>query len=188
MQLLAILGSPRKTGNLSAMLDAVVAGARRAGHQVEYIDLYSLGLLPCTGCMACRKTGRCVLGDDLALLRDTLLACDAVVLAAPTYFANVPGPVKTLFDRLSGAVMAESPSGIPHGKLSKRQQYYLLTACTTPAPFDRLCGQSAGALRAMREFFRTAGMTATGSTVFAGSKGRCVPQSLLARLERVFTP
>lgn len=167
------------------MLEAAVTGARSAGHHVNFINLYALRLLPCTGCMACRKSGRCVL-DDVASLRDALLACDAVVLAAPTYFANVPGPVKNMFDRLSGAVMDEGPGGLPHGKLSRRQTYFLITACTTPAPFDRLFGQSTGALRAMREFFRTAGMASKGSAVFAGSKGRHISPERLARLEHLF--
>ena len=91
--------------------------------------------------MKCREDGLCILHDDLAAIREKLCACDVVILAAPTYFANIPGPVKNLFDRLSGAVMGESSRGIPKGKLSRRQKYLLLTACTTPAPFDKIFGQ-----------------------------------------------
>lgn len=186
MKILAIFASPRRNGNIDRMLEAALDGAQAAGHTVDRIDLYQQKLLPCTGCMHCRDKGYCVLNDGLAPIREALLACDAAVLAAPTYFANVPGPVKTLFDRLAGAVMEETAAGIPKGRLSPQQKYLLLTACTTPFPFDRLCGQSSGALRAMNEFFKTAGMRPMGSFVFAGSKGRQVPEKLLTRIRNVW--
>lgn len=184
MKVLTIFASPRKNGNIARMLSAAEEGAQMAGHEVVRVNLYDHPLLQCTGCMACRKTGLCPLPDELGEIREALYGCGAVVLAAPTYFANVPGPVKTLFDRMAGAVMDEGPTGIPKGKLSRRQKYLLLTACTTPAPFDRLCGQSTGALRAMGEFFKTAGMRPMGSFVFAGSKGRTTPEKLLTHIRR----
>lgn len=187
MKILAVFASPRRDGNINKMLEAALEGARGLGHTVERIDLYQQKLQPCTGCMRCREKGVCVLKDALAPLREALLTCDTVVLAAPTYFANVPGPVKTLFDRLAGAVMEERAGGVPKGRLSPKQKYLLLTACTTPFPFDRLCGQSGGALRAMREFFKTAGMRPMGTFVFAGSKGRQVSERLLAKIRNVWT-
>lgn len=188
MKVLAILASPRLNGRLAAMLERTVRAAGEAGHTVERIMLYQRRVKPCAGCMKCRAGGVCVItDDDLADIRRSLLSCDVVLAAAPTYFANIPGPLKTLFDRLSGAVMEESAGGIPKGRLSKEQKYLLLTACTTPAPFDRLFGQSAGALRAMEEFFKTAGMSRMGSVVFAGSKRRReVPERTMKRLERFF--
>lgn len=184
MKILGIFASPRRGGNLDQMLEAALDGARAAGHTVERLELSALRIMPCTGCMHCRLGEACIIKDDLGYVREALCNCDTVVLAAPTYFANVPGPVKTLFDRLAGAVMDEGPGGIPRGKLSRRQKYLLLTACTTPAPFDWLCGQSRGTLRAMREVFKAAGMTSFGAFVFAGSKGRHVPERLLDRIRK----
>ena len=79
----------------------------------------------------------------------------------------------------------ENTATFPRPRLSHRQSYLLLTACTTPFPFDRLCGQSSGALRAMNEFFRTAGMRPLGKVVCAGTKGRtCLPPHVEARIRR----
>ncbi|MEM1486314.1 flavodoxin family protein [Oscillospiraceae bacterium PP1C4] len=185
MKILAILASPRRDGKLSKMLSVTSEAAKAAGHEVETVNLYAQNIGYCTGCMQCRKDGVCVLKDDLAAIRESLLHCDVVVMAAPTYFANVPAAAKNLFDRLSGAIMDENSIGIPKGRLSKQQKYLLLTACTTFAPFDWLCGQSSGVLRAMREVFKTAGMTQLGTVVFAGSKGKQeIPAHIQNRLKK----
>ena len=137
--------------------------------------------------MACKKTGLRIIEDDLSALREKLLACDLVLLASPTYFANVPAPVKNMFDRLVGAVMDDNISPIPKPKLSPRQKYLLLVTCNTPAPFDRLGGQSSGCLRAMNEFFHTSGMRCMGKIIFPGTRGKTAPPPpVLHQLKTVF--
>lgn len=185
--LLAIMGSPRKHGRIAEMLKVAVSAAEKAGYITEVYDLYSKNIGYCTGCMACRRDGVCKISDDLPELREKLLSCDMVVLAAPTYFANVPAPVKNLFDRLAGAVMDDNNGPIPKPRLKKSQRYLLLTACTTPAPFDRFAGQSSGCLRAMDEFFRTGGMSCAGKIVCAGTRNlNELPAKVERRIERAF--
>ena len=67
--------------------------------------------------MACKAAGGCVVADDIIPLREALIRCDVVALAAPTYFANIPGPVKTVLDRLVGTVMDDNLSPLPKGCL-----------------------------------------------------------------------
>lgn len=184
---LAILGSPRRQGNLGQMLDAAVEAAKQASYTVEYLDLSECRIAPCAGCMGCKKGGVCVIDDDIGAIREALLRSRLVILAAPTYFANIPGPVKTMLDRLVGAVMDDNDGPVPKPRLSKEQEYLLLTACNTPAPFDRLAGQSSGALRAMREVFHIAGMRCRGQVVFAGTRGKTrPPERILRRIRRCF--
>ncbi|MEG2814535.1 MAG: NAD(P)H-dependent oxidoreductase, partial [Oscillospiraceae bacterium] len=75
--------------------------------------------------------------DDLSLIREDLLTCDICIVAAPTYFANIPACLKNVLDRLVATVMDDNESLIPKPKLSKSQKYILMTTCSTPAPFDR---------------------------------------------------
>lgn len=183
MKVLALMGSPRRDGNIAKMLDAAVLAAKGAGHTVQTVDLYALDLQYCTGCMACREKGLCILKDDIDQLRRQLFACDMVILAAPTYWANVPAAVKNMFDRLSGAVLDTSNDGIPKGRLSKSQKYLLLTACSAPALFDRLGGQSGGAFRAMKAFFQSSGMSCAGCVRFAGTKGKTsLPDTVISKI------
>ena len=99
-----------------------------------------------------------------------LQKCQLVILAAPVYWANVPAPVKNLFDRLLGTAMEETDT-FPKPRLQGKR-YMLLTSCNTPAPFSWICGQSRGAIRNMDEFFRTAGMKPIGKVVCTNAKSK----------------
>lgn len=185
--LLAILGGPHKNGSTAAMLDCAVNAAKKAGWEVTSVSLYETDIAFCTGCRACMATGLCVHQDGLQHIATLLKTCDAVVLAAPSYWANVPAAVKNLFDRLLGTAM-EDTNTFPRPRLSSSQRYLLLTACNTPFPFSWLCGQSRGALRAMDEFFRTSGMKCLGKVTFAGAKGRSqLPAPVIRKIERLWT-
>ncbi|MDL2234383.1 flavodoxin family protein [Ruminococcaceae bacterium OttesenSCG-928-L11] len=164
-KLLLIKGGPRANGVTNQMLESLRQQASASGWECSFYDIYEMPLMSCTGCRTCRKTGICIMSDDVSDVRKQLLECDVVALAAPTYFANVPEPVKNLFDRLSGAVLDENAKP----KQNKEQQYILLTACATKPPFDILAGQSTGAIRAMKEFFKMAGMKNLGKVVCAGA-------------------
>lgn len=184
---LAINGSPRKNGNAANMLDIAVKKAEQAGYDVVTYNLYETEIAWCKGCMACKKTGECIIHDDMDAIRESLLTCDLAMICSPTYFANVSAPVKNMFDRLVGAIMDDNNSSIPKPKLSKSQQYLLLTTCNTPFPLNRLGGQSTGTLKAMNEFFHTSGMRCKGKIVFAGTRGKNqIPSRIVEKIEDLF--
>ena len=54
-KMLALLGSPRKNGNIAKMLDLAIASAKQIGYEVDFIDLYDCNIKYCKGCMACKK-------------------------------------------------------------------------------------------------------------------------------------
>lgn len=184
--MLAIQATPRKHGKVAAMLDAAVQQGKSCGYDTVVIDLYQKNIQYCTGCMACRLKGECVIQDDLPEIAALLTKSDLIVLAAPTWFANVPAVLKALFDRIAGLTMEEGPTGIPHGRFKKEQKYLLITACTTPFPFNYLAGQSSGCIRAMREVMHTCGMTMAGKVVLAGSKNKKqVPEKVLNKIQKI---
>lgn len=165
---LAILGSPHTNGTTAAMLNVAIGEAERAGYAVTKINLYEKKLSFCTGCRACLDTGICIQKDDIKEIAVLLQKCQLVILAAPVYWANVPAPVKNLFDRLLGTAMEET-AAFPKPRLQGKQ-YMILTSCNTPAPFSWIFGQSRGAIRNMDEFFKTAGMKSTGKVVCANAR------------------
>lgn len=105
---LAILGSPHINGITAAMLNCAIHRVKKIGYNVTKINLYEKKLSYCTGCRACINTGRCSLKDDIQEIAACLQKCQMVFLAAPVYWANVPAPVKNLFDRLLGIAMEET--------------------------------------------------------------------------------
>lgn len=67
---LVIESSPRAHGNSDLICDEFIRGAREAGHAVEKYALRDHELNYCRACYACFRTGKCVIKDCMAELRD----------------------------------------------------------------------------------------------------------------------
>lgn len=129
VKILGISGSPRKGRNTEYLLNtALEAASEVEGANTEMIRLSDYRILPCNGCNLCVKEGRCPLDeeDDMGELSGRLQEADAVIIAAPSYFASVPGIMKNIIDRsrplkmqghlLAGKVIsALSVSGLRNG-------------------------------------------------------------------------
>ena len=183
-KMLAILGSPHKSGATGTMLEYAVSIAGQKDYNIDYINLYEKKIAYCRGCRVCMKIKNCVQQDDIMEIAGLLRKCDVVVLAAPVYWANVPAVVKNMFDRLLGVVMEETKT-FPKSRLSNEQKYILLTACNTPAPFSYIFGQSRGAIKSMKEFFKTSGMRYAGKCVWAGQNKKAIPHNVKNRIEKL---
>ena len=99
VNILAIYGSPRRSGNTSALLQKAVQGARDAGAQVDEIILRDLNMSPCLEIYGCKKSGRCVIQDDFQEVYDLLLSSNGLMLASPVFFYTVSAHTKILMDR-----------------------------------------------------------------------------------------
>jgi multimeric flavodoxin WrbA len=102
MKVIGILGSPRANG-ASARLFGVLCDELRASTpdvEVDEVNLADLTIAACIGCDACLKT-ECPLdaSDDYPGIVAKLEAADAIVVASPVYFFNVPGILKNFIDR-----------------------------------------------------------------------------------------
>ncbi len=100
-RVLGIVASARPWGNSEVAIREALASAEEAGAEVSALRISDFRIEPCTGCMRCVLRGqKCPIEDDLDSLLEAILQADGLLLAAPTYFLNVPGPLKSLFDRL----------------------------------------------------------------------------------------
>lgn len=97
--ILIISTSPRQGGNSETLADEFAKGAIEAGHQAEKICLYDKTINFCKGCLACQKTGRCIISDDANLIMEKMLTAQIIVFATPIYFYEMSGQMKTLLDR-----------------------------------------------------------------------------------------
>ena len=95
-------GSPRKTGNTSALAAAFAKGAERAGHTVTAFWLSGMEIRGCRGCFGghSSKECPCVQKDDMAQIYPAVKECDVVVLASPLYYWDMSGQLRTAVDRL----------------------------------------------------------------------------------------
>ncbi|MCC8102335.1 MAG: NAD(P)H-dependent oxidoreductase [Clostridiales bacterium] len=71
MKTIILNASPRKNWNTAQLLKSAEKGARDAGNETEYIDIYNLSFTGCHSCLACKvKNGqrcKCFWKDDLTL-------------------------------------------------------------------------------------------------------------------------
>lgn len=112
MKVIGINASPRgKKSSTLRLTNAVLAGAKEEGAETELIDLYTLKIGYCTGCVACYVTGECPLNDDFADVFEKLMDAQGIVLGAPNYVDSVPAPMKALFDRMSDAIHCQMFTG-----------------------------------------------------------------------------
>ena len=169
-KVLIINASPRKKGNIAQMVAEMTSEADARGAEVEVIEVQRLHVKPCVACMQCRAKGFCALPENdaqrvLQLIKD----CEAMVIAAPCYWGNIPGTLKLLFDRIVYGMMDESPRNFPL-PLHKGKRCVLVSTSTTPWPLNILMHQSRGAIRAMKEICRYSGFKVVATIEKGGTR------------------
>ena len=98
-KVLGLIASPRRLGNCELMVKAV-GRAAPVPCDLTLLRLQDFEIRPCTGCYACLfGDERCVIDDDLQTVHDAVLAADALIVAAPTYFLGANGMLKRYLDR-----------------------------------------------------------------------------------------
>jgi len=103
MHILGISGTPRRGGNSEILLNAALEPFVNAGWRTTRILLSEAKIEPCIGCETCAETKTCFIKDDMHEVYNAFEACDAIIIAAPSYWRNVPAQLKALFDRTFAA-------------------------------------------------------------------------------------
>jgi multimeric flavodoxin WrbA len=102
MKVVAFNGSARKNGNTAMMIAALFKELEKEGVETEMVQLAGEHPHGCIACYQCfkNKNGRCIVDlDCINNCIEKMLAADAIVLASPTYFADVSTEMKALIDR-----------------------------------------------------------------------------------------
>jgi multimeric flavodoxin WrbA len=101
MNILVLLGSPRKNGNSETLVKTVIEGIEeKILCTVESIYLHGLkDFHPCRGCGGCEKTGMCVIKDDMIALYEKVDEADIIFLVTPVYFYGPSAQIKIFIDR-----------------------------------------------------------------------------------------
>ncbi len=157
--ILFLNGSPRKNGMTTSLLNIIAGEARSAGAEVEWVDVNALSIRPCIGCLKCRPDKKCILPrDDGHRMGELIESCSALVVGAPTYWGNMPGPLKILFERNVPVLEYYElyTWRIPRPR-HKGKKAAIVTASLSPFPYNLLPSQGRGALRAVRVPLNAAG-------------------------------
>ncbi len=99
MKVVLINGSARNNGSCSYLLDKMKDAFEENQFNVKKYDISDMNIGYCKGCKKCYIDGRCVQNDDIEMIVKDILSSDYVVIATPSYWADVPGQLKRFFDR-----------------------------------------------------------------------------------------
>jgi len=121
MQILAFNGSPRKKGNTSTIVRAILSGAESEGAEIVEVRLHDLDMKGCQGCLACRqKPGVCAQRDELSPYLEMMKTCQGVLVGCPIYMYRICGQMKLFVDRCYSLYVSREEGGydsaIPPGK------------------------------------------------------------------------
>ncbi|GAB6062480.1 flavodoxin family protein [Deferrisoma palaeochoriense] len=96
MKILGISGSPRRGSTTDRLVQAVLEGA---ACDTEFVSLAGRRIGPCIACLGCVEDNVCKVRDDMAPLREKVLAADALVIGAPNYFGLLNGLTHCFLER-----------------------------------------------------------------------------------------
>jgi multimeric flavodoxin WrbA len=94
---LGVSGSPRRDGN---NVRAVRAVLEATGCRSDFVHLIEYRVEPCRACLACVRTGRCVINDDAPALAGRVREADALVVGGFTPYSSLDARSKAFLERL----------------------------------------------------------------------------------------
>jgi len=148
--IIALMGSRKKEGNTSLLLDHAVRGAEEGGCEVERIAFDHLDL---EAAMESVFAGGPLLDDGTRGLYKKFQDADGIILASPVYTMGIPGKLKSLMDLFLSIVYsasADMASLVPESKLGRRKGLFISLAGSSGCPtvFD-------GSVTTVTAFFET---------------------------------
>ncbi|GFO69953.1 flavodoxin family protein [Geomonas limicola] len=102
MKVTAFNGSARKGGNSTLLINRVFSELHQEGIETELVELAGSPIRGCIACYGCFKNRdrRCTIKDDLVNdAIEKMVASDGILIASPTYFADITSETKALIDR-----------------------------------------------------------------------------------------
>ena len=102
MKVIAFNGSPRKEGNTATLIRHVLDELENEGIETEIVHIGGKSIHGCTACGKCveNKDRKCVIDNDIVNdCIEKMLQADGIILASPTYFADLTPELKALIDR-----------------------------------------------------------------------------------------
>lgn len=99
-KIIAFIGSPRKNGYTSKLIEEAIKGAESKGAEVKIYDLNDDGIKGCQGCFYCRSHEGCATKDYLQPMYEDIKNADGIIFGSPIYFLQISGQSKQWLDRM----------------------------------------------------------------------------------------
>ena len=156
MNLLAIVGSPRKGKATDTLVDKAIEGVKYSipDCNVQKLNLADYDIKFCRNCLACRdsKTNEpmamCAIRDDMDYIKEEVLKSDALIFGTPVHMGYATAIMMTFLERIcwtfakpEGKIL--SIYGCPLPRSNKvRKTIIIVTSGIIPPLFRRFCDEA----------------------------------------------
>jgi multimeric flavodoxin WrbA len=107
MKVLLLNGSPKSEGSTYTALLEVANSLEEERIETEIFQIGNKPISGCIACLGCRKTGRCVIDDDVNKFLDKAIEVDGFVFGSPVHYAALSGALTSFLDRAFYAATPE---------------------------------------------------------------------------------
>ena len=180
MEVLGIMGGPRRQSNTELLLDKALAGASDAGAGVEKVVVSELNISPCQELYSCLKDGNCAIKDDMQWLYGKLLAADHIVFASPIFFYGITAQAKAMVDRCQALWVRRHVLGLGGEDHRVRRGVFISVGATSG---ERLFD---GAVLTVKYFFDAIGVKYAGDLLIREMDGKAQVREHPADLQDAF--
>lgn len=127
MKTLILNGSPKRTGDTTALIQELV---KHLDGEVQVVSSHFDGISPCTDCRYCWNHSGCAIQDKMQDIYAFLEDCDNFVIASPIWYSELSGPLLNLASRFQTYFVARMFRNEPYSV--KRKRGVLLLAGAEP--------------------------------------------------------
>ncbi|MBQ8017064.1 MAG: flavodoxin family protein [Methanobrevibacter sp.] len=121
MKAIVINAGPKRKDINAQLAQSAADGAKSAGADVEYIDLYKLNLSGCRVCLICKNDEeicKCYWRDELSSVIEKILSSDCLLIAAPIFFSQPTSHFMALLERLIYCIVSYKSGNKFKGKVN----------------------------------------------------------------------
>ena len=156
MNLLAIVGSPRKGKSTDTLVDKAIEGVKSKNPDcnVKKINLIEHNIKFCKNCLACRDSkttepiAKCTIRDDMDYINEEILNSDCLIFGTPVHMGYATGIMMTFMERIcwtfakpEGKILTISGCPTPRSN-KKRKAIVIITSGIIPPIYRRFCDEA----------------------------------------------
>ena len=157
MNLLAIVGSPRKGKATDCLVDKAIEGVKSKDRDctVSKIHLIDHNIQYCKNCLACRDSktkepvADCTIRDDMDRIKAEVLRSDSLIFGTPVHMGYVTAVMMTFLERICWTFAKPERrilglQGCPMPRSTKeRKAVIIVTSGIIPPLYRKLCDNAA---------------------------------------------
>jgi len=161
MNLLAIVGSPRKGKATDTLVDKALDGFRSKStdFNIRKINLIDYNIQFCRNCLSCRNShnavpaAECIIKDDMESIRKNVVDSDALIFGTPVHMGYATGIMMTFLERICWTfakperrVLTLKGCPLPRSD-KKRKAVIIVTSGIVPPLYRKFCNQASDQIK-----------------------------------------